>query len=203
MALTAASAGDGDDDSDELSEDYLAVIEALPGLYQCFLHQTRYTAGISLQLHVFTRCPFNLCNFRLEGTVSKAVEFKFLQKLIVLLDIEGRQLQSSSKDTGAAGESHSVGAMETDEGLDLEQVLKHLLAIEEDSAKSSIKLRSMIRVLTKCLELVWQYDIYQVALYTCMYVCLTGGCVDYKYLFRSQRTGILVVSSLESFNIFP
>ena len=105
---------------------------------------------------------FALCIFRREETVSKVVEFKFLQKLVVLLDIEGKQLRSSPTDSAAAVESPSAGAMETDKGLDLEQILKHLLAIEENSERSSTKQQSMIRVLAKCLELVWKYNIYQV-----------------------------------------
>ena len=92
------------------------------------------------------------------------VEFKFLQKLVVLLDIEGKQLPSSPTDSVAAVESHSASAMETDKGLDLEQILKHLLAIEKNSERSSTKQQSMIRVLAKCLELVWKYNIYQVCI---------------------------------------
>lgn len=42
-----AAAASGDDDS-ELAEDHSAIIETLPDLYQCFLHQNRYI--ISLQL---------------------------------------------------------------------------------------------------------------------------------------------------------
>lgn len=163
MALTAASAG-GEVDSEKASENHSAVIEALPDLYQCFLHQNRYTA-VSLWL-CFSKNVLpgtSLCIFRREGTVSKTVGFKFLQKLVVLLDVEGKQLRSLP-DSGAAVESHSVGpgAMETDESLDLEQILKQLLATEEDSDRSSTNQQSMIRVLTKCLELVWKYDIYQV-----------------------------------------
>ena len=43
--MAAAASGDGDS---ELAEDHSAIIETLPDLYQCFLHQNRYT--ISLQL---------------------------------------------------------------------------------------------------------------------------------------------------------
>ena len=89
------------------------------------------------------------------------MEFKFLKKLLVLLDIEDEQLPSLS-DSGVAAVSHSVGAMETDEGLDLEQTLKHLLAIEEPE-RSSTKQQSIVKALSKCLELIWKYDVYQVS----------------------------------------
>lgn len=163
MAAPAASASDGDS---ELTEDYSVVIETLPDLYQCFLHQNRYIilfVGAFL-LKAGVKLPLNFVHFRQEGTVSKVVEFKFLQKLLVLLDvhIEEEQLPSMS-DSGAAVESHSAGAMETDEGLDLdlEQTLKCLLAIE-DSERSSTKQQSIVKALTKCLELIWKYDVYQV-----------------------------------------
>ena len=126
----------------------------------------RYTAAVYFFVAVFLQkldvIWYLFAFFRREETVSKVVEFKFLQKLVVLLDIEGKQLQSSPTDLAAAVESPSAGAMETDKGLDLEQILKHLLAIEENSERSSTKQQSMIRVLAKCLELVWKYNIYQV-----------------------------------------
>lgn len=98
---------------------------------------------------------------RQEGIVSKAVEFKFLNKLLVLLDIEDKQLPSLSDSGAAAAESHSIGTMETDEGLDLEQILKLLLAIDESERSGTIE-QSTIKALTKCLELIWKYDVYQV-----------------------------------------
>ena len=170
VIATSASSID-DDDSDQLSEDHSAVIEALPDLYQCFLHQNRYTAAVYyffvavfLQKSDVIWYLFALCIFRQEETVSKVVEFKFLQKLVVLLDIEGKQLRSSPTHSVATVESPSAGAMETDKGLDLEQILNHLQAIEENSERSSIKQQSMIRVLAKCLKLVWKYNIYQVCI---------------------------------------
>ena len=164
MAAYAASASDDDSLDSEVAEDYSVVIETLPDLYQCFLHQNRYIilfVGAFL-LKAGVKLPLNFVHFRQEGTVSKAVEFKFLQKLLVLLNVEEKQLPSTS-DSGAAVESHSAGAMETDEGLDLdlEQTLKCLLAIE-DSERSSTKQQSIVKALTKCLELIWKYDVYQV-----------------------------------------
>lgn len=88
------------------------------------------------------------------------MEFKFLKKLLVLLDLEDKQSLSLSE-SGAAVERHCDGAMETDTGLDLEQTLKCLLAIEKPG-ESSIKEQRVVKVVGKCLELVWKYDVYQV-----------------------------------------
>ena len=93
-------------------------------------------------------------NFRQEIVVSKAVEFKFLKKLLILLGIEEIKHPLSASATAAI-------AMETDTDLDLEQCLKSLMAFE-DSEESGAKQRSILNALVKCLELVWKYDIYQV-----------------------------------------
>lgn len=147
--MVAAGSNDMDDES-ELGEDYSAVIEALPELYQCFLHQNRYT--ISLQLLKVLPLILSL-HFRQEMVVSKSVEFKFFKKLLILLDIE------SVKHPPA--ESHSAGAMETDVVLDLEQTLEQLLAFE-DPERSGTRQQRILNTLLKCLDLLWTYDVYQV-----------------------------------------
>ena len=85
------------------------------------------------------------------------MEFKFLKKLLVLLGIEHPSSGSSAE------ESHSASAMEAGEALDLEQILRDLLAsMDVDSEKSDTNQRSVLNALRKCLELVWMYDVYQV-----------------------------------------
>lgn len=75
MAAHTASASDDDSLDSEVAEDYSVVIETLPDLYQCFLHQNRYIilfvgafllkAGVKLLLNFV---PFQTGRDSLQGS---------------------------------------------------------------------------------------------------------------------------------------
>ena len=91
--------------------------------------------------------------------VSKAVEFKFLKKLLILLGMEDRQHLPT-----VPAETPPTIAMETDTDLCLEETLTHLL-VAQHGRKSETKQRSILNALKECLELLWKYDVYQVHIF--------------------------------------
>ena len=88
--------------------------------------------------------------------MSKSVEFKFLTKLLVVLGMEEALVPPSTF-------ADSAVAMETDNAadLELEHILRNLLDgdhfVEESGSNPSI-----LSTLSRCLELVWKFNVYQV-----------------------------------------
>lgn len=88
--------------------------------------------------------------------MSKSVEFKFLTKLLIVLGMEEAQVPPSTfADSAVTMETDTV----TDLGLD--HILRSLLD-GDDFAEESESNRGILNTLSRSLELVWKFDVYQV-----------------------------------------
>ena len=91
------------------------------------------------------------------------MEFKFLNKLLLVLGME--EIQHPASTSTAVGDS--TAAMETGDhhidisDLDLEHILKDLLE-NSDHEKEDTDHQCILNAISKCLELVWKNDVYQV-----------------------------------------
>ena len=88
--------------------------------------------------------------------MSKSVEFKFLTKLLVVLGMEEAQVPPSTF-------ADSAVTMETDNAtdLELEHILRNILD-GGDFVEGSSSKHNILNTLSRCLELVWKFNVYQV-----------------------------------------
>lgn len=119
-----------------------------------------------IQLEGFCSYFFFQCSQ--EEMVSKLVEFKFLTRLLTVLGVE--LPPPISADSAATMETDGV----TD--LKLDHVLRDLVGEVDSMETSDASHRCMLSALSKCLELVWKFNVYQVLLRK---NTLSGFCADH------------------------
>ena len=96
--------------------------------------------------------------------VSRSVEFKFLNKPLLVLGMKEIQHPASTSTPGG----NSTAAKETSDhhidtsDLDLEHILKDLLENGDSEKGDTDHQWHILNAISKCLELVWKQTIYQV-----------------------------------------
>ena len=94
----------------------------------------------------------------------RSVEFKFLNKLLLVLGMEEIQHPASTSTPGG----NSTAAMETSDhhidisDLELEHIFKDLLENGDSKEGDTDHQWHILNAISKCLELVWKQTIYQV-----------------------------------------